>query len=96
MEFIKSSRGGELLCLNGFILSINYQRATKRYWKCRKGNCKFTAVTEQNQLLSSKGEHDHPPEQAKIEIKKGCGKGQNDLHERTTETSEKGIPRSVR
>ena len=70
MEFIKSSRGGELLCLNGFILSINYQRATKRYWKCRKGNCKFTAVTEQNQLLSSKGEHDHPPEQAKIEIKK--------------------------
>ncbi len=70
MEFIKSSRSEELLCLIGFILSINYQRATKRYWKCRKGNCKFTAVTEQNQLLSSKGEHDHSPEQAKIEIKK--------------------------
>ena len=70
MEFVKSSRGGELLCLNGFVLSINYRRNNKKYWKCRKANCKFTAVTEEQELLSSRGEHGHPPEQAKIEIKK--------------------------
>ena len=70
MKFVKSIRGGKLLCLNGFVLSINYRRNNKTYWNCRKANCKFTAVTEGQELLSSKGEHRHPPEQAKNEIKK--------------------------
>ena len=68
MEFIRSNRGGDILCLDGYQYRINYVRNGKRYWKCK--NCKCSAVTEEGMLIKNNGEHTHTPENTKIEIKK--------------------------
>ena len=51
-EFIKSQRGGDILCLNDYKLHINYRRGDKISFKSRHKNCKFTAITEHGNLLS--------------------------------------------
>ena len=48
------------MLLNGHLLSINYNKKDKIYWKCRQAGCKFTAITEGDQLQRQRGEHSHP------------------------------------
>ena len=68
MEFIRSNRGGDILCLNGYQFRINYSRIGRKYWKCKK--CKCSAVTEEGRLISNNGEYTHPSEDTTIAIKK--------------------------
>lgn len=70
VEFIKSRKGGDILCLNSYRLHLNYRRNGKIYWKCLHTGCKTTAISENGEVLSSKGTHSHPPEQRQIEVKK--------------------------
>ena len=65
ITFVPSKRGGRLLVLHGYMLSINYNRNGKTYWKCKQErNCHVTAITEFDNLLQHRGEHTHPADAA--------------------------------
>ena len=70
MEIIKSVRGGDIFCYEGYQLHVNYKRIGKVYWRCRHINCKFTVITEEDAVVSQKGTHCHPTEVNKITIKR--------------------------
>ena len=46
------------------MLHINYKKDNRHYWKCRKANCRFTAITLNDQLVSVTGAHSHPAVEA--------------------------------
>lgn len=72
MEFIKSRRGGDILCIDHHMFRLNYRRNDKSYWKCTRSRqgCNATAVTQSESLISSKGNHNHVPSESNIRIKK--------------------------
>ena len=53
VTFVQSKRGGHLLNLNAYLLSINNKLVDKSYWRCRVQGCRVTAVTRENHLLST-------------------------------------------
>jgi hypothetical protein len=63
ISFVPSNRGGRLLVLHGYMLSLNYNKNGKTYWKCKKEpNCHVTAITDGDQLLQNRGQHQHQAE----------------------------------
>lgn len=65
-EYIPSERGGQLLKLDGYLLSKNYTNRDRHHWKCRTTNCKVTAITEDNAVVKKKGDHIHPASQKSV------------------------------
>ena len=70
VSFVPSQRGGQLLELNGYLLSINRKNGDRWHWKCRTRNCAVTAITDNNILLKTQGQHTHMPDETKIQEKK--------------------------
>ena len=69
VTFVPSKRGGRLLVLNEYMLSLNYNTNDKTYWKCRQElNCHVTAITEADQLLQHLGVHTHPVDRASLQM----------------------------
>jgi hypothetical protein len=64
ITYVPSKRGGRLLVLHGHMLSLNYNKNNKTYWKCKQPNCYVTAVTENDRLQHHRGEHTHPADSA--------------------------------
>ena len=40
-RFIPTKRGGETLVIDGYMFRVSKRIATKKYWKCEVGDCKF-------------------------------------------------------
>ena len=60
ITFVPLKWGGRLLMLHDHMLSINYKRSDKTYWKCKQErNCHVTAITEFDNLLQHCGEYIH-------------------------------------
>ena len=52
ITLVPSKWGGRLLVLHGHMLSINFNRNDKTYWKCKQErSCHVTAITEFDNLL---------------------------------------------
>ena len=66
VSFLPSQRGGQLLELDGYLLSINSKNGDRWHWKCRTRNCAVTAITENNLLMKTQGPHTHVPDGAKV------------------------------
>lgn len=67
--FVPSCRGGRLLLLQQHLLSINRRKDEHTYWRCKVVGCRMTAVTSNDVLVSSNGEHNHPPDAGKVKQK---------------------------
>ena len=69
VSFVPSKLGGQLLLLQGYLLSINYRKNGKKYWKCKDVNCRVTAITEDNNLINQRGEHTHAADESLPQMK---------------------------
>lgn len=69
INFIPSSRRGRLLLLRHHLLSINNTQNGRTYWRCKAVGCRVTAVTSNDEFVSSNGEHNHPPDAGKVQQK---------------------------
>jgi len=60
-EFIGTSRGGNNLIVANNIYRLIRKKNDKTYWRCAyiDGTCKCTAVTKNDEVLSSSGVHAH-------------------------------------
>ena len=70
-KFIQSNRGKKVLVIDGYLYRINYRNNenNKTYWKCKTNGCRTSAITENEQLNSSRGEHNHGPDGNEISKK---------------------------
>ena len=73
MEFIKNTKGGSKLCLNGFMYNKHVEKEILIYWRCTKHNlgCKGrlrTSVDNDHPNMTSG--HNHDPDQATIDVAK--------------------------
>lgn len=78
VDFVPSQRGGKLLQLDGYLLSINRKNGDRHHWKCRRRNCTVTAITQGQLLMKYQGEHIHEPDETKIKIKKSLQMAKED------------------
>lgn len=73
MDQIKTQRNKEILVINGYGFycekKVNHNRI---YWKCRNyydsRRCGVRIITQDGQLISSKGEHNHAPSASELEV----------------------------
>ena len=81
VEVVKSMRGKNKICINGYIYTEERQRNTepeivKFYWKCenwRNSNCAGRAVTHFNRNVHDVvrlGDHNHAPNASKVQTDK--------------------------
>lgn len=59
-ELVVTTRGGQLLALNGYLFRLNYKRKDRIYWKCKTLGCLSSAVMSNKQeLISFRENHNH-------------------------------------
>ena len=69
-QLIASSRGGNLLALNGFLFRLNYKRKDRTYWKCKTSGCLSTAIISDAQgLVSCRENHNHSDDQSELQLR---------------------------
>ena len=67
VSFVATRRNGRALCFGGFFYHINKTVDERSYWKCRTKGCKATLVTINDVINSSSGQHQHQPEESRVE-----------------------------
>lgn len=71
MEIIKNNRGGEKLCLDGFMFTKKNTKKSTIRWECserRALSCKGSLTTDLNvEIAKGNTEHSHPPNNSKVE-----------------------------
>ena len=91
MEFLVSSKGGVLCCLNGHIYSRIRTGKEKIFWRCRNkyGNgCNASLTTnleKENPVIN--GIHNHQPDQPMIDLIRT----RNRMKEHASQTNEKPV-----
>src|SRR5207237_2426103 len=71
LEFVPSSRGFQLLVLDGYTFNKKLQRDNKSYWICtQKDKCRAKCVITDGKLTSRPGQHSHGENTADIEKRK--------------------------
>lgn len=72
MEFVKTTRGARALVCDGYKYVVN-RRGRDRciYWRCgRSRECSGSVSTLNDQIISRKDIHNHPPDDAELEAEK--------------------------
>lgn len=69
-HFLESTRGGQLLCLNNYIMRLNFHRCGKTYWKCKTRKCSSTAITKDGNLILARENHNHGVNTTEIQLKR--------------------------
>ncbi|CAF4145951.1 unnamed protein product, partial [Adineta steineri] len=71
LSTIYSNKGHLQLVLDNFVFKLNKRTETKNYWKCTVMNCPVHIHTNtNNDLINTKGEHNHFPESEDFLVKK--------------------------
>lgn len=70
ISFIHSQKGKPLLMINEYVFKLNKTTNTTKYWKCTINGCSAKAHTDLNdKLIKTIGDHGHPSEMEKIEVR---------------------------
>lgn len=69
-HFLESTRGGKLLCLNNYIMRLNFRRCGKTYWKCKTRKCSSSAITKDGNLILARENHNHEVNTTEIQLKR--------------------------
>lgn len=81
LTLVPTHRGGEQLCVDGYMYYKNKKIADKTYWECENRQkkdqtiCRAKAITTQSDgvlKLISRAEHTHTPNAEKLHIKMAC------------------------
>ena len=74
LNYVKSSKGNDLLVYSGYIFEKDYMKKQKTYWKCIRYNtdkCRGRAHTKNNEVSFHKDDlHNHTPNNEEIGVKK--------------------------
>jgi hypothetical protein len=71
LEFVKNQKGGEHLCLHGYLYRKESSDDTtgKKVWKCTMysiSKCKSRVHTRNDEVITAPTDHNHAPDAAKI------------------------------
>jgi hypothetical protein len=85
ISFIQSQKGKLMMLADGYTFKLNKTTTTTKYWRCTLHECLSKIHTNlNNQLIKVVGEHDHPLEKEKIEIREFCEKVKERVKNETT------------
>jgi hypothetical protein len=60
VEFSTTSKGKRLLIINGNAYTLNKDRGSVKYWRCKERTCSATVNTDANdQIVSHSSDHNH-------------------------------------
>lgn len=88
LQFLKSSRGGQLVVLNDYLFNIQLKRNESSYYKCEHKTCNVRLTLKNNELSNVNGAHEHAPNLERLQkIKLN-----NRLKERSAEDFSQSVP----
>jgi len=73
LNYVKSSKGKDLLVYSGYIFEKDYLKKEKTYWKCIRYNtdkCCGRANTKNSEVTFHNDDHNHTPNAEEIGVKK--------------------------
>lgn len=71
ISFITSQKGKLMLIIDDYLFKFNRASKSAKYWVCTSSGCSSKVhTTLDNQLIELMGEHNHPAEKEKIEVRK--------------------------